>query len=188
MARSSAWLSLGEWDATSADPSAIVSDPRILLLDEATSALDTQSEGIVQDALDKASKGRTTITIAHRLSTIRDAEKILVMGGGEILEQGTHWSLLDNETGPYAQLVSAQKLTAETAETDDKVAQAEEEEINDLKRTGTGRSLASALVKDVNARRDEIRAEEAKPLGFFYLAKRMYRINRGNKWIYITGG
>ena len=78
---------------------AIVSDPRILLLDEATSALDTQSEGIVQDALDKASRGRTTITIAHRLSTIKDADKILVMGSGEILEQGTHDSLLADDNG-----------------------------------------------------------------------------------------
>ena len=83
---------------------AIVSDPRVLLLDEATSALDTQSEGIVQDALDKASRGRTTITIAHRLSTIKDADLILVMGGGEILEQGTHNSLLADENGPVSQL------------------------------------------------------------------------------------
>lgn len=132
------------------------------------------------------------------------------MGGGEILEQGTHWSLLDNESGPvsaldphvneltkiqYAQLVQAQKLTQEKkgiVEGDDegektRIAQAEEEEINDLTRQGTGRSLASALVKDVNARRDEARAEENKPLGYFYLVRRMYRINRQDKWIYITG-
>jgi ATP-binding cassette subfamily B (MDR/TAP) protein 1 len=61
---------------------AIVSDPKVLLLDEATSALDTQSEGIVQNALDKAAAGRTTITIAHRLSTIKDADQIYVMGDG----------------------------------------------------------------------------------------------------------
>ncbi|KAF9230695.1 P-loop containing nucleoside triphosphate hydrolase protein, partial [Melanogaster broomeanus] len=67
---------------------AIVSNPRILLLNEATSALDTQSEGIVQDALDKAAAGRTTITIAHRLSTIKDADCIYVMGDGLVLEQG----------------------------------------------------------------------------------------------------
>ncbi len=65
---------------------AIVSDPRILLLDEATSALDTQSEGVVQNALDKASAGRTTIAIAHRLSTIKDADQIYVMGGAVLLE------------------------------------------------------------------------------------------------------
>ncbi|KAF9510735.1 hypothetical protein BS47DRAFT_1251322, partial [Hydnum rufescens UP504] len=73
---------------------AIVSDPAVLLLDEATSALDTQSEGIVQDALNKASQGRTTITIAHRLSTIKDAGCIYVMGDGLVLEQGTHDELL----------------------------------------------------------------------------------------------
>ncbi|KAI0778611.1 multidrug resistance protein 1 [Trametes elegans] len=89
---------------------AIVSDPRILLLDEATSALDTQSEGIVQNALDKAAHGRTTITIAHRLSTIKDADLIYVMGGGVVLESGTHAELLRNENGPYTRLVQAQKL------------------------------------------------------------------------------
>ena len=90
---------------------AIVSNPRVLLLDEATSALDTQSEGIVQDALDKASRGRTTITVAHRLSTVRDCNNIIVMGSGEILEQGTHNALLVDGTGPYAQLVANQKLS-----------------------------------------------------------------------------
>jgi len=89
---------------------AIVSDPKVLLLDEATSALDTRSEGVVQNALDKASKGRTTITIAHRLSTIKDAEMIYVMGDGMVLEKGTHNQLLQDAEGPYAKLVQAQKL------------------------------------------------------------------------------
>jgi ATP-binding cassette subfamily B (MDR/TAP) protein 1 len=88
---------------------AIVSNPKVLLLDEATSALDTQSEGVVQNALDKASKGRTTITIAHRLSTIKDAETIYVMGDGMVLEQGTHNELLQ-KNGSYARLVHAQRL------------------------------------------------------------------------------
>lgn len=79
-------------------------------MDEATSALDTQSEGIVQNALDKASRGRTTITIAHRLSTIKDADVIYVMGEGEVLESGTHQELLRDANGPYAKLVQAQKL------------------------------------------------------------------------------
>ena len=88
---------------------AIVSDPRILLLDEATSALDTQSEGIVQDALDKAAAGRTTITIAHRLSTIKDADCIYVMGEGMVLEKGTHAELLADENSTYSRLVNAQR-------------------------------------------------------------------------------
>ncbi|SPO40198.1 probable Leptomycin B resistance protein pmd1 [Pseudozyma flocculosa] len=90
---------------------AIVKNPRILLLDEATSALDTQSEAVVQDALEKASEGRTTITIAHRLSTIKTADKIVVMGKGVILETGTHESLLA-AAGPYAQLVDSQRIRA----------------------------------------------------------------------------
>jgi ATP-binding cassette subfamily B (MDR/TAP) protein 1 len=89
---------------------AIVSDPAILLLDEATSALDTQSEGIVQDALNKASEGRTTITVAHRLSTIKDANCIYVMGDGALIESGTHDELLRDPDGAYARLVNAQKL------------------------------------------------------------------------------
>ncbi|CAG8823799.1 43_t:CDS:1, partial [Racocetra persica] len=88
---------------------AIVKDPKILLLDEATSALDTQSEGIVQDALDKASKGRTTIVIAHRLSTIRNATKIIVMHKGDIVESGTHTELMDKK-GAYFKLVEAQQI------------------------------------------------------------------------------
>ncbi|CEL54430.1 ATP-binding cassette, subfamily B (MDR/TAP), member 1 [Rhizoctonia solani AG-1 IB] len=92
---------------------AIVSDPKILLLDEATSALDAESEGIVQNALDKAAAGRTTIVVAHRLSTIKDADQIYVMGDGMVLEQGTHSELLRNTNGAYATLVEAQNLRKE---------------------------------------------------------------------------
>jgi ATP-binding cassette subfamily B (MDR/TAP) protein 1 len=91
-------------------PSDSCSDPLILLLDEATSALDTQSEGIVQNALDKASRGRTTITIAHRLSAVKDADIIHVIGEGEILESGTHQELLRDPNGPYTKLFQAQNL------------------------------------------------------------------------------
>ncbi|KAH9878207.1 hypothetical protein J1614_003424 [Plenodomus biglobosus] len=90
---------------------AIVSDPKILLLDEATAALDTKSESAVQEALDRASQGRTTIVIAHRLSTIKKADNIVVMASGRIVEQGTHQELIDMNS-VYASLVQAQELTA----------------------------------------------------------------------------
>jgi ATP-binding cassette, subfamily B, bacterial len=83
---------------------AVLRDPPILVLDEATSALDTQTEQAVQEAIDAASAGRTTITIAHRLSTIRDADEIIVLDHGEIAERGTHADLLALG-GHYAALV-----------------------------------------------------------------------------------
>ncbi|ORY35855.1 multidrug resistance protein 1 [Naematelia encephala] len=180
---------------------AIVSDPRILLLDEATSALDTQSEGIVQDALDKASRGRTTITIAHRLSTIKDADKILVMGSGEILEEGTHYSLLANESGPYAQLVLNQKLSQVAAVSSDQDASASDEALDKLPpgspvsekfpglmRAATGRSMASAMMEDIQAKRQADDDEDDKiPTGAFKMYARLFRINSDQKWQYITG-
>jgi len=89
---------------------AIVRDPKILLLDEATSALDSESEKIVQAALDNAAKGRTTIVIAHRLSTIRKADKIAVVADGKIREIGTHEELIQKSSGLYAGLVRQQAL------------------------------------------------------------------------------
>lgn len=92
----------------------IISEPKVLLLDEATSALDPHAEGIVQKALDNVSKDRTTIVIAHKLATIREADNIVVMAKGRILEQGTHASLLA-ANGAYARLVQAQTLTSSAA-------------------------------------------------------------------------
>ena len=88
---------------------ALVRKPRLLLLDEATSALDTQSERIVQKALDEAAKGRTTIAVAHRLSTIRHADVIFVMEDGRIAEIGTHEEL-QKLRGRYYAMCLAQSL------------------------------------------------------------------------------
>ena len=88
----------------------IIKRPPILILDEATSAIDVRGEGIVQKALDRVSKSRTTISIAHRLSTVKKADKIIVLRGGRVAEQGTHESLLTNEDGVYYSLVHAQRL------------------------------------------------------------------------------
>ncbi len=86
---------------------AMLKDAPILLLDEPTSALDTQSEKLVQAALTRLSEGRTTLVIAHRLSTIRDADKIVVMDKGRVVEEGTHDSLMQ-QGGIYARLVELQ--------------------------------------------------------------------------------
>ena len=86
---------------------ALLRDTPVLLLDEATSALDAQSEQVVQQALDRLSGGRTTLVIAHRLSTIRNADKIIVMERGEVVDQGTHDELL-SRGGIYADLYRLQ--------------------------------------------------------------------------------
>lgn len=88
---------------------AIVGNPDILVFDEATSALDTESERLVQQALDKVSEGRTLLIVAHRLSTIVHADEIIVLEGGSIVERGTHAQLIEAR-GRYFQLVELQKL------------------------------------------------------------------------------
>lgn len=83
---------------------AVLKNPRILILDEATSSLDSESERLVQDALEKLMKGRTSLVIAHRLSTIRKADQILVIDEGKIVERGTHEQLINLENGIYRNL------------------------------------------------------------------------------------
>ncbi|KAL6755759.1 MDR-like ABC transporter [Haematococcus lacustris] len=87
---------------------AILKNPRIMLLDEATSALDTQSERLVQDALNRMIVGRTTVVVAHRLSTIKDADIIAVVQAGAVVEQGRHQELIANPEGLYGALVKLQ--------------------------------------------------------------------------------
>jgi ATP-binding cassette subfamily B protein len=91
----------------------VLRNPPILVLDEATSALDTETERAVQDALDRLAAGRTTIAIAHRLSTVRDADQIVVLDGGRLVERGTHEELLERD-GRYAALASRSASEAET--------------------------------------------------------------------------
>jgi ATP-binding cassette subfamily B protein len=86
---------------------AIIRDPRVLILDEATSALDTRSEAMIQEALQRLMRGRTTFVVAHRLSTIRNADRIIVMDAGRIAQAGTHETLLRTD-GLYAGLHAAQ--------------------------------------------------------------------------------
>ncbi|KAL4881827.1 P-loop containing nucleoside triphosphate hydrolase protein [Aspergillus karnatakaensis] len=104
----------------------IISDPKILLLDEATSALDPHAEGIVQKALDSASRNRTTVVIAHKLATVRSADNIVVMKEGKIVEMGGHEELVGME-GVYASLVKAQDLAPAIVDGNER-----SDEINDV--------------------------------------------------------
>lgn len=126
----------------------IICNPRVLMLDEATSALDPNAEKIVQKALNNVAKGRTMIVIAHRLSTIRDADNIIVMAKGEVVEQGKHDELVAMD-GKYARLVAAQNLgkgegSAESDSEDEKVGQ-------DLDTVLTQASAAGSMVAAVTA-------------------------------------
>jgi len=100
---------------------AIMKDAPLLILDEATSALDTRSEKVVQDALDNLMRGRTTFIIAHRLSTIRNADQILVMADGEVVERGTHDDLV-RHSGVYNRLIEIQNGYKKQPEVCDHIA------------------------------------------------------------------
>ena len=91
---------------------ALLKNPRILIFDEATSALDSRAEKAIQAELERISVGRTTLVIAHRLSTVMDADTILVLNHGRIVERGTHWELLA-AGGEYARMWALQQQAAQ---------------------------------------------------------------------------
>src|SRR5690606_13422337 len=95
---------------------ALLKDPAILILDEATPSLDSESERLVQQALEELMKNRTSIIIAHRLSTIRQVNKIIVIDEGRIIESGTHEELIHHENGLYQYLIGLQSDHMNTAE------------------------------------------------------------------------
>lgn len=108
---------------------ALLRDPKILLLDEATSALDAQAERVVQEAIDQASQGRTTIIIAHRLSTIRTANTIMVLQAGKVVESGTHNELMQlngGQGGEYSKMVHLQQLATQNEAQSDSSTQKDE--------------------------------------------------------------
>ncbi|KAF2133841.1 P-loop containing nucleoside triphosphate hydrolase protein [Dothidotthia symphoricarpi CBS 119687] len=151
---------------------AIVSDPQILLLDEATAALDTKSESAVQEALDRASKGRTTIVIAHRLSTIKNADNIVVMAKGLIVEQGTHEELI-NRAGVYASLVQAQELTSKINTSHHITSEKEQTFVDDEEKPNLLRTVTSAA--SIVEKKDE---KEPK-YGTWELVKFAWEMNTG---------
>ncbi|KAF8703485.1 hypothetical protein HU200_032293 [Digitaria exilis] len=111
---------------------ALIRDPKILLLDEATSALDSESERAVQEALDRASMGRTTVVVAHRLSTIRKADMIAVLDAGRVVERGTHDELVGMGAGAggvYARMAQLQKASVARPEERQRVVEVESVEI-----------------------------------------------------------
>ncbi|CAF4062772.1 unnamed protein product [Rotaria sordida] len=134
---------------------ALVSNPKILLLDEATSALDNTSERIVQDALDKAKQGRTTIVIAHRLSTIRNADLIIGLEHGRVIEYGIHDDLMKHK-GLYYELVITQTQKEEQADLDsDQEDDKMEEEFVRQRLVNCNLSKQSGIVIDDLDKNDE---------------------------------
>ncbi|CAI6334085.1 unnamed protein product [Periconia digitata] len=153
---------------------AIVKNPPILILDEATSAIDVRTERIVQAALERVSAGRTTIVIAHRLSTIKKADKIVVMGKGKLVEEGTHEELLRDEDGIYYGLVNAQKIALES------------EEENNLEDTGLTKTVtAEAQQSDDKQEMHAVVEEKAyKEKGFFRSGGKLVYEQRQHWFLY----
>ena len=164
---------------------AVVSDPKILLLDEATAALDTRSEKAVQEALDRASQGRTTIVIAHRLSTIKNADNIVVMAKGQIVEQGTHDELISHE-GVYASLVRAQELTSKIKAVDNRMSV-----MSDLERDSLAADAEKAeLIRTVTSApsvRSHKKDQKDKVYGTWDLIKFSWEMNGGEHGIMTVG-
>ncbi|KAJ3489795.1 hypothetical protein NLG97_g5927 [Lecanicillium saksenae] len=166
----------------------IVSQPKVLLLDEATSALDPHAEGVVQQALDRASKGRTTIVIAHKLATIRKADNIVVMTKGRIVEQGTHESLLASG-GVYANLVSIQNLavTSNVSDSDDEsektVNENQASDPADMQQTLTRYATEEQLRMEKQKNRDSY--ENHKQLGMVAAIARLVKESPDLTWAYI---
>ncbi|RUS84570.1 hypothetical protein EGW08_007665 [Elysia chlorotica] len=160
---------------------ALVKDPKILLLDEATSALDTESESIVQDALDKARAGRTTLVIAHRLSTIKTADIIVGFSQGVATERGTHSELMAKQ-GIYYQLVTSQSHSQEhNEEFDDEVEESSKSPEKKLQRVVSVTDKEKISVKVEEDEEEELKKLPNAPFS------RLMKMN-SPEWFYIVLG
>ncbi|GKT58550.1 LOW QUALITY PROTEIN: ABC transporter [Colletotrichum tofieldiae] len=165
----------------------IISEPKVLLLDEATSALDPHAEGVVQQALDKASEGRTTIVIAHKLATIRKADNIVVMNKGTIVEQGTHDGLLQQD-GAYTRLVRAQNLNVSDEGSITETEEEEEEETAPKENVELTKTMSRYRTTDqarMEAQKERDNYDHHKPMGLISVVIRMVRETPELKWAYI---
>uniref|UniRef100_A0A5K3EZY6 P-loop containing nucleoside triphosphate hydrolase protein n=2 Tax=Mesocestoides corti TaxID=53468 RepID=A0A5K3EZY6_MESCO len=171
---------------------ALIRDPRILLLDEATSALDTKSEKSVQRALDAAKQGRTTVIVAHRLSTIRDADVIIVVDRGSIVETGTHEELMAKK-GIYAKL-ALRGLREETEKGDESDEDEDDDDVVKILETAHkehGKGDTSMLEGDVDAK-TVISSLAESVIDFGVEKKRnvfvdVLRMNKPEKWYMVLG-
>ncbi|TDZ35952.1 Leptomycin B resistance protein pmd1 [Colletotrichum spinosum] len=164
----------------------VISDPKILLLDEATSALDPHAEGIVQQALDSASKDRTTIVIAHKLATIRNADNIVVMSKGKIVEQGRHDELVARN-GAYAGLVKAQDLHVDRKEKMDSTSDDDSTEVSE--KAEPVASLATydtAVVRRLATLRDKEDFERHRKTSLIHTVWLLIRSTPEIKWWYFS--
>merc|ERR1712136_320810 len=141
---------------------AIVRNPKILLLDEATSALDTESESIVQRALENASQGRTTIVIAHRLSTIRNSDKIIGFHEGEALESGSHDKLMKVENGIYQNLCNLQSSAPMEEQAEAEVADEVKDKVPEIEKVGAKRASTRKRKRTVSTKSELDDLDEKK--------------------------
>ncbi len=128
----------------------IVKRPKILILDEATSSIDVRGEQMVQAALDKVSRNRTTVVIAHRLATVRKADNIIVLRKGKAIQQGTHDTLMTHEGGAYWALATAQQLSMESEEeSEEDIKNAEVAEKKSMATIATDTTLVETVADTV---------------------------------------
>uniref|UniRef100_A0A8B9NZN4 Multidrug resistance protein 1 n=1 Tax=Apteryx owenii TaxID=8824 RepID=A0A8B9NZN4_APTOW len=167
---------------------ALVRNPKILLLDEATSALDTESESVVQAALDKAREGRTTVVVAHRLSTVRNADRIAVFAGGIVSEQGNHVELMEKK-GIYYKLVNMQTIgtDVQSSEKDESVLSVKksvsEPELGESLMKGLRRRSTQRSFRKPGEKNDDPDDSELPPASFLKIMK----LNK-TEWPYFVAG
>ncbi|CAF4269466.1 unnamed protein product [Rotaria sp. Silwood2] len=160
---------------------ALVRHPTILLLDEATSALDNVNEKIVQEALNRACRGRTTIVIAHRLTTIQNADQIYVLDNGSVIEQGTHETLMAKRRGKYQAMVKRQQIEKINDDKDGMMTMQQTKEEDDISIIERSRLLSENQIVDAK------KVQSSKSLGQSIAFFRLLSMN-SREWIIILIG